>query len=144
MPNRTFIPKTGDLEKKWYVIDAKGQILGRMATRIATLLMGKHKPTYTPYQDGGDYVIVINAKEVQVSGNKAKDKIYKHYTGYPSGLKQYNYETLMERKPEEIIERAVERMLPKNRLGSKLIKHLHVYAGDAHHQQAQKPVPLTV
>ncbi len=140
---KTYIPKENELQKKWHLIDAKDQILGRLATRISGLLIGKGKPLYTPHMDCGDHVIVINAKRIRVTGNKVKDKMYSHYTGYPGGLRQYNFETLMAKKPEEIITRAVQRMLPKNRLAAKMIKHLHVYAGETHEQQAQKPVPLS-
>ena len=140
---KTYIPKEKEIERKWFLIDADGQILGRLATKVACLLMGKGKVIYTPHMEVGDYVIVINAKKIRVTGNKAKDKIYTHYTGYPGGIRQYNYETLMEKKPEQIIIRAVERMLPKNRLGSKMIKHLHVYPDQEHEQQAQTPVVIS-
>lgn len=139
---KTYIPKEKDIEKKWHVIDATGQILGRLATRVAWLLMGKGKPTYTPHLECGDYVIIINAKNIRVTGNKMKDKVYTHYTGYPGGLRKYSLESLLSRKPEEVIRRAVERMLPKNRLNAKRMKHLHVYAGETHQQQAQKPVSV--
>lgn len=139
---KTYIPKTGELDKKWFVIDAKDQVLGRLATRVARLLIGKGKVIYTPHMECGDHVIIINAKQIRVTGNKAKDKVYQHYTGYPDGLRQYNFETLLAKKPREIIFRAVERMLPKNRMAAKMMTRLHVYADGTHEQQAQKPVIL--
>ncbi len=140
---RTYIPKVNELEKKWFLIDAKDQVLGRLATKIARLLMGKGKVIYTPHLECGDHVVVVNAKKIRVTGNKMKDKVYSHYTGYPGGLHQYSFETLLAKRPGEIIIRAVERMLPKNRLASKMIKHLHVYAEESHEQGAQKPVAIS-
>ena len=139
---KTYIVKDKDIEKKWLLVDAKGKILGRLATKIATLLTGKHKPTYAPHQDCGDFVVVINAKEVKVSGKKEEQKIYRHYSGYPGGLKEYNFKRLLEKKPEEIIRRAVKRMLPHNNLGRKLLKHLKIYSGNTHKHEAQKPVEV--
>jgi large subunit ribosomal protein L13 len=142
MPTKTYIPKQDEIEKKWFLIDAKDQVLGRLAVKVSRLLTGKGKPIYTPHLECGDHVVVINAKKIRVTGNKIKDKMYSHYTGYPGGLRQYNFETLLAKKPEEVIIRAVERMLPKNRMGAKMIKHLHVYSDETHTQQAQKPVSL--
>jgi len=142
MLTKTYILNTKDVEKKWHLIDATDQVLGRLATKVACLLMGKGKVTYTPHIDGGDYVVIINAKKIRITGNKAKDKIYTHYTGYSAGLRQYNFETLFAKKPTEVIVRAVERMLPKNKLGTQMMKHLHVYPDGTHEQQAQNPVPL--
>lgn len=144
MDMKTYIPKEKDFDKKSYLIDAKGKTLGRLATKIAVLLIGKEKPTFSPDQLSGDQVVVINADKVYVSGTKKETKMYKHYTGWPSGLKTYSYEDLMAKKPEEIIKRAVARMLPKNKLGRKMLTQLRVYAGEEHKQQAQKPVPLEV
>ncbi len=142
MVPKTYIPKQGEIEQKWYLVDAKDQILGRLATRVARLLMGKGKPAFAPHLDCGDHVVLINAGKIKVTGNKLKDKIYSHYTGYPGGLRQYNFETLLKKSPKEVISRAVRRMLPKNRLAEKQLKHLHVYAEASHENQAQKPVPL--
>ncbi len=140
--SKTFLPKPKDIERKWYLIDAKDQVLGRLASRIARLLVGKGKVLYTPHMECGDYVVVIRAKEIRVTGNKLKDKMYDHYTGYPGGRREYSLETLLAKKPEEVIYRAVERMLPGRRLSRRLIRHLHVYADERHEHQAQKPVQV--
>ena len=142
MQVKTYIPKQEEIRRKWYLIDANGQVLGRLATKVAKLLIGKGKVFYTPHLECGDHVVLINAKQIRVTGNKLKDKTYSHYTGYPGGLRQYKLQSLLSEKPEEVIERAVERMLPKNRMGAKMIKHLHVYPDAAHEQQAQKPIPF--
>ena len=139
---KTYMPKKGTVDKKWVIFDARGKILGRLATKIATILMGKNKPIYSPHVDCGDSVVVINAKEIKVSGKKEDQKLYHHYTGYPSGMKEYNYKRLMERKPEEIIRRAVKRMLPHNNLGRNLMKKLRIFAGSEHTHAAQKPVEV--
>ncbi|MFP4643370.1 MAG: 50S ribosomal protein L13 [Spirochaetales bacterium] len=141
---KTIIPKTTDVDRKWYVIDAEGQVLGRVAARVASVLRGKHKPEYTPHMEMGDYVIVINAAKVDVTGRKRTDKMYYRHTGYPGGLRVENFETRIRRKPEFPIEQAVRGMLPKNRLGRKLFNNLKVYAGEAHPHEAQKPQPLAV
>ncbi len=141
---KTIIPKTTDVDRKWYVIDAEGQVLGRVAARVASVLRGKHKPEYTPHMEMGDYVIVINAAKVDVTGRKRTDKMYYRHTGYPGGLRAENFETRIRRRPEFPIEQAVRGMLPKNRLGRKLFKNLKVYAGEAHPHEAQKPQPLAV
>ena len=141
---KTFIPSEKDFDRKTYLVNAEGKTLGRMATRIATVLIGKRKVTFAPDQLSGDQVVVINAREVHVTGKKPEQKIYKHYSGYPGGLKTYTYEELMAKKPEEIITRAVSRMLPKNKLGREMLRRLRVYAGAEHRQQAQKPEPLEV
>ena len=140
----SFIAKPADVERKWYVVDAEGKNLGRMASQIAAILRGKNKPTYTPHVDCGDYVIVINAEKVEVTGKKRKEKIYKRHTGYPGGLKETKYSTLMEKKPEFAFSEAVRRMLPKNKLGSKMLKKLHVYAGAEHAHAAQSPETLDI
>ncbi len=139
---KTYISKEKEVEKKWLFIDAKDKILGRLASKIAMLLMGKHKVTYSPHQDCGDFVIVINAKDIKVTGKKADQKKYRHYTGYPGGLKEYSFKRLMEKKPEEIIRRAVKRMLPHNNLGRNLLCHLKIYADANHRHQSQKPVEI--
>jgi len=141
---KTTIKKTSEIDKKWLLIDAQDKILGRLATKIAMILMGKHKPSFSPHQDCGDFVVVVNARAIKVTGKKVQEKIYRHHSGYPGGLKEYNFERLMERKPEEIIKRAVKRMLPNNNLGRKLLKNLKVYADSKHTQQAQKPVSINV
>jgi len=141
---KTFIPKKDKIVRKWYLIDADGKILGRMATRIARILSGKDKPIYTPHLDTGDFVVVINARKVRVTGKKYAQKIYYHHSGYPGGLKRRTFEELMERKSEEIILRAVKGMLPKNRLGRKMLKKLKVYPDADHPHQAQNPQPIDV
>lgn len=127
------------MEKKWYVIDAEGKTLGRLATEVSRLLMGKHKPTYAPHTDEGDYVIVVNAEKVIVTGNKSEDKEYKSYSGYNSGLKITPYKTMIAKKPTFPVENAVRGMLPKNSRGRTMFKKLKVYAGPEHNNQAQMP-----
>lgn len=139
---KTYIPKEKEIERKWYVIDASGKTLGRLSTLIATRLRGKHKPYFTPHLDTGDFIVVINAEKVAVTGNKSGQKVYSRYTGYPGGLRQTDFETLRRTHPDRIIRRAVWGMLPHNRLGRKLIKKLKIYAGEAHPHQAQQPQPL--
>lgn len=136
--------KTQGISKSWFIVDAKNKILGRMATRIAIILMGKHKPTWQPYLDDGDNVIVVNASKVRLTGKKEKQKEYFRYSGYPGGLKVEVLDKLRSRKPEYIIEHAIKGMLPKNRLGAVMIKNLHVYAGNEHPHVAQKPEELKV
>ncbi|MBI4372401.1 MAG: 50S ribosomal protein L13 [Candidatus Omnitrophica bacterium] len=139
---KTYLPKANEIERKCFLVDAQGQILGRLATRIATILMGKDEVFYTPHMECGDQVVVINAKEIRVTGRKVKDKIYQHYTGYPGGRHVQTFEQVQAEKPEMIITEAVRRMLPKNRLAEKMLKRLRVYAGAEHRQAAQKPVAL--
>ncbi|MBN2463782.1 MAG: 50S ribosomal protein L13 [Dehalococcoidia bacterium] len=134
---KTYSTKAKDVERKWHVIDASGKTLGRLCTQIASLLLGKHKPTYVPYLDTGDYVIVLNAAKVRVTGNKTKQKAYYRHSGYPGGLKTEIYEDVMAAHPTRIIEHAVRGMLPHNRLGRAMFKKLKVYAGDEHPHQAQ-------
>ena len=136
---KTYIPKKEEIATKWYLVDAKGKILGRMATGIARTLSGKDKPIYTPHLDTGDFVVVINAKSVKVTGRKEEQKMYYRHSGYPGGLKQRTFKELREKKPEEIIMRAVKGMLPKNKLGRGMLKRLKVYPGENHPHQAQKP-----
>jgi len=135
----SFIAKPHEVEKKWYVIDAEGQTLGRLASEIASILRGKKKPVYTPHVDTGDYVIVINAEKVEVTGKKRKEKIYKRHSGYPGGLKEITFEKLQAKNPEEIIRHAVKGMMPNGRLGRQMFKKLRVYAGPEHGHTAQKP-----
>jgi large subunit ribosomal protein L13 len=131
-----------DSEKKWYLVDANDKILGRLATRIAMILMGKNKPVYTPFMDTGDFVVVVNAEKIKVTGKKLTDKVYYAYSGYFGGLKEKTLEQMLDRKPEEVIRLAVKRMLPKNRLGRKMIKKLKIYAGNEHPHAAQQPEKL--
>lgn len=139
---KTFSARTQDIEREWLVVDAEGQTLGRLASRIATILRGKHKPIYTPHVDCGDYVVVVNADRVHVTGKKLDQKIYYRHSGYPGGLKQIALRRQLERHPERVIEAAVRGMLPKNRLGRKMFKKLKVYAGPAHPHEAQQPRSL--
>lgn len=128
-----------DVEPRWYVIDAEGQAVGRLCTRIATVIRGKHRPDYTPHVDCGDHVIVINAEKVRFTGNKLLDKNYIRYTGYPGGQRKESARDLLERKPEAVVENAVKGMLPKNKLGRAMFRKLHIYAGTEHPHAAQKP-----
>lgn len=139
---KTYMAKAEDVQRKWYVVDASGKTLGRMASQIATILRGKHKPTFTPHVDTGDFVIVINAEKVHLTGKKLDDKFYRHHSLYPGGLKETPYRKLLEVKPEFAIEEAVRRMLPKGPLGSQMIKKLKVYRGPEHKNAAQKPETL--
>ena len=136
--------KAADVERKWYLVDAEGKTLGRLSTEIATILMGKNKPTYTPSMDTGDFVVVINAEKVELTGNKWKDKFYRYHTGHPGGLKEIRYSELVQRKPEKLIELAVKGMLPKSKLGRAQIKKLKVYAGAEHPHEAQQPETLEI
>ncbi len=140
---KTYLPNEKDFARKTYLVDASGKTLGRLATRIATLLIGKGKPCFAPDQISGDQVVVVQAKQVKVTGQKAKTKIYNHYSGYPGGLKTYTFTELQNKKPEEIIIRAVSRMLPKNKLGREMLRRLRVYAGGEHEQKAQQPIPIS-
>lgn len=138
----TFVAKPAEVKRDWYVIDAEGKTLGRMATEIARRLRGKHKPEFTPHVDTGDYIVVVNAEKVHVSGNKRKAKMYYHHTLFPGGLKQANFETMIANKPERVIELAVKGMLPKGPLGRAMYTKLKVYAGTEHPHQAQQPQEL--
>jgi len=141
---QTYMPKKEEIVRKWYLVDAKDKILGRLATKIARILSGKDKPIYTPHIDTGDFVIVVNARKVRVTGRKEEGKIYYHHSGYPGGLKKETLAELREKKPEEIIRRAVKGMLPKNRLGRKMLKRLKVYPDEDHPHQAQNPEPISL
>ncbi len=140
MMKNTYMQKKEDVKRTWYVIDAEGKNLGRVATEVAKLLRGKHKPTYTPHIDCGDYVIIVNASKVNLTGNKLKDKIYYNHSGYTGGLRERTAEVMLENYPVEMVERAVKGMLPKGRLGRQMFKKLFVYEGAEHPHTAQKPV----
>ncbi|MEA3407030.1 MAG: 50S ribosomal protein L13 [Chloroflexota bacterium] len=139
---KTYIVTPTDVERKWFVVDATGKTLGRLASRITPILRGKHKPIFTPRMDVGDYVIVINAEKVAVTGQKRQDKMYYHHTQYPGGFRSMTLGELLEKHPTRVIELAVRGMLPKNRLGRAVMKKLKVYAGDSHPHEAQQPQPL--
>ncbi|TDT50399.1 50S ribosomal protein L13 [Fonticella tunisiensis] len=139
---KTYMAKAEDVKRKWYVIDATDKTLGRMASQIAAILRGKHKPTFTPHVDTGDFVIVVNAEKVALTGKKLDQKLYRHHSLYPGGLKETPYRKMIETKPELVIEEAVRRMLPKGPLGRKMIKKLKVYRGPEHNHEAQKPEVL--
>ena len=141
---KTISAKPGSVEQSWYVVDANGQTLGRMASAIASRLRGKHKPEFTPHTDTGDFIVVVNAEKVHVTGNKAKAKIYHHHTGYPGGLKSISFEKLIEKAPEQAIELAVKGMLPKNPLGRAMARKLKVYSGGEHPHAAQQPQALEI
>jgi large subunit ribosomal protein L13 len=135
----TYFPKEGEIARKWYVVDASGQTLGRLASQVARILMGKENPKYTPFLDTGDHVIVINADRLKVTGMKPDQKLYQHYTGYPGGLRSEDFRKRFARKPEVVVEDAIVRMLPKSKLGRHMASKLKVYRGDKHPHQAQKP-----
>ena len=135
----TYMAKPANVERKWYVIDAEGVVLGRLASQVALMLRGKHKPTFTPHVDTGDFIIVVNTDKIVLTGNKLNDKIYYHHTGHPGGLKETKYRDLMANKSEFALKKAVRGMLPKGPLGNKMIKKLKVYAGPEHEHAAQKP-----
>lgn len=140
----TYFPSADEVQNDWYVIDVADRVLGRVATRIAMVLMGKHKPDYTPFLKTGDYVVVLNAEKVVLTGNKEEKKLYRHHTGYPGGLKETTAGKLRASHPERLVEFAVRRMLPKNKLGRQLGSRLKVYAGPTHPHEAQEPKVLTV
>lgn len=139
MPTKSYMAKAGQVEQKWLLVDADGAVLGRMATRIATILMGKNKPTYTPHADVGDYVVVVNAEKIKLTGKKAEQKVYDSYSRYPGGHKYTSFAHMMEKKPEWVIKTAVRKMLPKNYMGARYLKKLKVFRGPEHEHQAQKP-----
>lgn len=141
---KSFIPGEKDIRKRWHVIDAEGQILGRIATRAATLLTGKNKPIYTPFLDTGDHVIIVNAEKVKLTGNKLADKKYRHHTGYPGGLREATAGELLAKDPGRLLREAVFGMLPKTKLGRAMRKKLKVYAGPQHPHEAQQPTPLAL
>ncbi|GAF14878.1 LSU ribosomal protein L13p [Bacillus sp. JCM 19046] len=135
----TYMAKPNEVERKWYVVDAEGQTLGRLASEVASILRGKHKPTFTPHIDTGDHVIILNASKIHLTGNKLQDKVYYRHTNHPGGLKETRAHEMRANKPERMLELAIKGMLPKNTLGRKQGMKLHVYAGSEHNQQAQKP-----
>lgn len=139
---KTYMAKPAEVERKWYVVDATDMVLGRLASQVAMVLRGKNKPTFTPNVDTGDYVIVVNADKVRLTGKKLEKKYYRYHTGYIGGLKEIQYKKLMAEKPEFVVYKAVKGMLPKNSIGRTMIKKLHVYAGSEHNHQAQQPVEL--
>jgi large subunit ribosomal protein L13 len=141
---KTFVTKPAEVERSWFIVDAEGQTLGRLATRIATILRGKHKPIYSPSVDCGDYVVVVNAEKIAVTGQRLDQKIYYRYSGYPGGLTETTLREQLNRHPNRVIEAAVKGMLPKNALGRKMFKKLKVYAGGEHPHQAQQPQPLEI
>ena len=142
MTAKTYSQRAGEIERRWYVVDATDETLGRLASRIAHVLEGKHKPTYTSHLDGGDHVIVVNAAKIAVTSDKRETKVYVRHSGYPQGLRSETLGDLLERRPEEVIRRAVKGMLPHNRLGVQQLRKLKIYAGSDHPHQAQRPEPL--
>lgn len=142
MPRQTYFAKSGDITPIWRHVDAEGQILGRLSTRIATILMGKHRPEYTPHVDCGDYIVVTNCEKIVLTGRKADQKMKQRYTGYPGGRKTESYGSLLKRHPEVIFEDSVRRMLPKNKLGRKMLAKMKVFAGPNHPHQSQQPIGL--
>jgi large subunit ribosomal protein L13 len=141
---KTYSAKTGEVNQAWFIVDATDKTLGRLASEIALRLRGKHKPEYTPHIDTGDYIVVVNAEKVKVTGAKATDKMYHHHTGYPGGLKSFSFEKLIERAPERVLQRAVKGMLPRNPLGRAMFRKLKVYAGSEHPHTAQQPETLNI
>lgn len=140
----TWHPKASEIQREWLVVDAQDEVLGRLATQVAHLLRGKNKPTWSPHVDGGDFVIVLNAAGVQLTGNKAQQKVYYRHSGYPGGLKETPYRIMLARHPNRVIKFAVKGMLPKNRLGRRLLKKLYVYPGGSHPHAAQQPRPVAL
>ena len=140
----TRFPSGQEIARKWYVVDAAGQTLGRLATRVARILSGKENVNYTPFLDTGDHVIVINAEKIRVTGMKSEQKVYRHYTGYPGGLREEEFRKRFERRPEQVVQEAILGMLPKTKLGRSMGKKLKVYKGDKHVHEAQKPEPLAL
>lgn len=141
---KTYMAKAGDIDQKWYIIDAQKVILGRMAARVATILQGKHKPTYTPHVDTGDFIVVVNAEKVKITGQKMDKRMIRWHSGYIGGLKEVSLRRFMEKRPEDVIRLAVRRMLPKTKLGRSMISKLKIYKGDKHPHGAQAPVALDI
>lgn len=139
---KTYMPNANNVESKWYVVDAKDQVLGRIASEVAKVLSGKNKPIYTPHVDTGDHVIVLNVDKIVLTGKKLDQKLYRYHTGYPGGLKEIKYRDMMNKKPEEVFMHAVKGMLPKNKMGRKMLKKLRVYSGTEHNHEAQQPEVL--
>lgn len=141
---KTYLAKPAEVVRKWYLIDASGKTLGRLASRVASVLRGKHKPTFTPNVDTGDHIVIINAEKIHLTGDKLKTKLYIHHTGYPGGLKTATARELHAKRPTELLSRAIKGMLPKNTLGKQMARKLKVYAGPEHPHQAQRPEPLAL
>ena len=141
---KTVSAKKESVTREWYVVDATGKTLGRLSTEIANRLRGKHKPEFTPHVDTGDYIVVVNAEKVKVTGNKTTDKVYHHHTGYPGGIKSIPFDQLIDKAPERIIEKAVKGMMPKNKLSRSMMTKLKIYAGSEHPHSAQQPTPLEI
>jgi large subunit ribosomal protein L13 len=139
---KTYSPKAGEIERAWYLVDADGAVLGRLASEVAQILRGKHKPTWAPHLDTGDHVIVVNAAGVRLTGEKDQKKVYYRHSGYPGGLSEVEYERMARLRPDRVVEKAVKGMLPKNRLGRQMARKLSVYRGSEHPHEAQKPLPL--
>ena len=139
---KTYMPKEGDVARKWYVVDAQGMVLGRLASQVAAILRGKHKPTFTPHADMGDHVIILNAAKVVLTGRKLDQKIYRTHTGYPGGIRETSYRQLMQKKPAFAVSEAIRCMMPKGPLGRSMFRKLKVYSGSEHGHQAQQPEPL--
>ena len=144
MNRQTFQAKNNEVPQNWHAVDATDQVLGRLSTKLAMILMGKHKPEYTPHHDVGDFIVVTNVEKLVLTGNKLDQKFHTRFTGHPSGLKQYSYRWMMEHRPELLLQESVRRMLPKNKLASVMLKKLKVYRGSEHPHQAQQPTPLEV
>jgi large subunit ribosomal protein L13 len=140
----TRFPSGNEIARKWFVVDATGQTLGRLASRVASILAGKENPQYTPFLDTGDHVIVVNAEKIRTTGMKSEQKVYRHYTGFPGGLREEEFKKLMNRRPDRVVQEAILGMLPKSKLGRAMGKKLKVYKGDKHDHAAQKPAPLVV
>ncbi|MBU1999181.1 MAG: 50S ribosomal protein L13 [Candidatus Omnitrophota bacterium] len=136
---KTYLPKKSEIKTKWYLVDAQDKVLGRLASKVASILRGKHKSIYTPFMDTGDAVVIINAAKIKVTGNKLKDKVYRRYSGYPGGLREVNLETLLTKSPETVLRLAIERMLPKGALSAQIVKKLKIYADSNHPHISQKP-----
>ena len=141
---KTYMAKANEVKRKWYVVDAEGKVLGRLASEVAKILRGKHKPNYTPHVDTGDFVIILNADKVVLTGNKLDQKMHRYHTGYPGGLKEIKYRKFLAEKPERAVELAIKGMLPKNSLGRAMFRKLKVYRGSEHNHQAQKPEKLDI
>jgi large subunit ribosomal protein L13 len=140
----TSFPSSNDMPRNWYVLDAQDVVLGRLATKVAMMLMGKHKPIYTPFLDTGDHVVIVNAEKVRLTGHKEDDKMYRHHTGYPGGLKERTAKKMRQVRPQRMLELAVQGMLPKSKLGKQMYRKLNVYAGPKHPHQAQQPVEMAL
>jgi len=141
---KTYVPKVGEIERKWHLVDAQGKVVGRLASQVVRLLRGKHKPIYTPHMDTGDFVVVINAEKVHLTGKKLTDKVYYRHSGYPGGIKSTTPGRVLQAKPERVVEQAIRGMLPKTKLGDALFRKVKVYAGGAHPHAAQQPQPAAV